>query len=83
MEERETLIERLAKERGISPEEMQVLIQERIATGLHNPDPKRRELWERIPCAGDVPTPEEYVRYVVEKLHADGRENELRRYLYD
>ncbi len=27
----------------------------------------------RIPCAGDIPTPEEWLRYAVEKIKADGR----------
>ena len=38
---------------------------------------------ERIPCAGDVPTPEEWLRYSVERLKEDGREDLLRHYLID
>ena len=51
--------------------------------GLHDPDPERRAQWGRIPCAGDVPTPEEWLRYSVERLKEDGREDLLRHYLID
>ena len=58
-------------------------ISKRIWEGLHDPDPERRAQWERIPCAGDVPTPEEWLRYSVERLKEDGREDLLRHYLID
>lgn len=77
MEEQETLFERLARERGITVEEMRAIISARIEKGLHDPDPKKRAQWERIPCAGEVPTPEELLRYVVKKLKAEGREDLL------
>lgn len=77
MAEQETLFERLARERGITVEEMRAIISARIEKGLHDPDPEKRAQWERIPCAGDAPTPEELLRYVVEKLEAEGREDLL------
>ena len=83
MEEQETLFERLARERGITVEEMRAIISARIEKGLHDPDPEKRAQWERIPCAGDVPTPEEWLRYSVERLKEDGREDLLRHYLID
>ena len=33
----------------------------------------RREQWRRIPYTGDIPVPEEWLRYAVEKIRADGR----------
>lgn len=45
---------------------------------------KEEHLFERlvrernIPCAGDIPTADEWLRYVVEKVH----ENEEVKYLY-
>lgn len=77
MAEQETLFERLARERNITVEEMRAVISARIEKGLHDPDPEIRAQWERIPCAGEVPTPEELLRYVVEKLEAEGREDLL------
>ncbi|WP_256198253.1 hypothetical protein [Massilicoli timonensis] len=41
---------------------------------------EKRAQWRKIPCAGDIPTPDEWLRYVVEKLEADGRDNLLRWY---
>ena len=77
MAEQEMLFERLARERGITVEEMRAIISARIERGLHDPDPEKRAKWERIPCAGEVPTPEELLSYVVKKLKAEGREDLL------
>lgn len=83
MEKRETLIERLARERGTTVEDIRKLLADRIEAGLHDPDPERRAQWEKIPCAGTIPTPEEYLEYSVKRLHEEGREDLLRRYLID
>lgn len=77
MAEHETLFERLARERGITVGEMRAMVSARIERGLHDPDPEKRKQWERIPCAGETPTPEELLRYVVETLEAEGREDLL------
>ena len=77
MAEQETLFERLARERGITVEELRAIISARREKGLHDPDPEKRAQLERIPCAGEVPTPEELLRYVVKKLKAEGREDLL------
>ena len=83
MSGQETLFERLARINKISVEEMRTKIAARIEAGLNDPSPERRAQWERIPCAGDIPTPEEWLRYSVERLKEDGREDLLRRYLVD
>ncbi len=79
----ETLIERLARVQGVSVEEMRQQLMARIAAGLNAPDPERRAQWAKIPCAGDIPTPEEYLEYTVQRLHEEGREDLLRRYEVD
>lgn len=38
---------------------------------------------EILPHEGEISTPEEYLRYSVERLKADGRGDLLRWYLYD
>ena len=83
MEKQETLIERLARERGTSVEEIRKLLAARIEAGLNDPDPERRAQWEKIPHAGAIPTPEEYLEYSVKRLYEEGREDLLRRYLMD
>ena len=80
MEKPKTLFELLARERGISVEEMRAIISARIEQGMNDPDPIKRASWERIPRAGDIPTPEEWLRYAVEQLEAEGRGDLLRWY---
>lgn len=71
MEKHENFFERLAHERNITVEEMKQIISDRIKQGLYDPDPEKRKSWEAIPCKGDVPTPEEWLRYVVGKLETE------------
>ena len=73
----------LAERDHTTVEKVKEKISKRIWKGQHDPDPERRAQWERIPCAGDVPTPEEWLRYSVERLREDGREDLLRHYLID
>ena len=76
----EHLFERLARERNITVEEMRAIISARIKKGMNDPDPEKRAQWEKIPCAGEIPTPEEWLKYAVETLEAEGRGDLLRWY---
>ena len=76
-------LDMLAERDHTTVEKVKEKISKRIWEGLHDPDPERRAQWERIPCAGDVPTPEEWLSYSVERLKEDGREDLLRHYLID
>lgn len=80
MSEYKTLFEKLAKDRNISVEEMSSIIGTCIEKGINNPDPIRRAQWEKIPHIGDVPTPEEWLQYVVKKLEDEGLSDLLRWY---
>ncbi len=77
---KEHLFERLACERGITVEEMRGIISARIERGWNNPDPEKRAQWRKIPCVGEIPTPDEWLKYVVEHLIEDGREDLLHWY---
>lgn len=77
----EHLFERLARERGITVEEMRTIISARIERGWNDSDPEKRAQWRKIPCTGEIPTPDEWLKYVVEKLEAEGKEDLLRWYL--
>ncbi len=83
MEEQKTFFERLAEERHTTVEAIRAQITARIKAGLHDSDPVRRAQWEKIPCAGEIPTPEEWLRYAVKRLQEDGAEDLLKRYLID
>lgn len=76
----EHIFERLARERGITVEEMRAIISARIESGWNNPNPEKRVQWRSIPCKGELPTPDEWLRYAVERIKADGKEELLRRY---
>ena len=83
MAEQETLLERLARENKTTVEVMREKITARIKAGLNDPDPERRAQWEKIPHAGEIPTPEEWLEYAVGRIYEEGREDLLRRYLMD
>ncbi len=77
MEKQDNFFERLARERNITVEQMKEIISARIKQGLNDPDPDKRKSWEAIPCEGDIPTPEEWLKYAVEKLEISGQEDLL------
>ncbi len=76
----EHLFERLARERGITVREMREIISARIERGWNASNPEERIQWREIPCEEEIPTPDEWLKYVVEKLEAEGREDLLRWY---
>lgn len=80
LSEYKTLFEKLARDRNISVEEIRSIIVACIENGINDPDPIRRAQWEKIPHTGDVPSPEEWLRYVVENLEAEGLSDLLRWY---
>lgn len=73
----EHLFERLARERNITVDEMRAIISAQIEAGWNSSDPKKRTQWRQIPCKGEIPTPDELLHYVVEKLEAEGQEDLL------
>lgn len=83
MAEQKTFFERLAEERHTTAEDIRRQIASRIEDGMNDPDPVLRAQWEKIPRAGEIPTPEEWLRYAVERLQEDGAEGLLKRYLID
>ena len=83
MADQHTFFQRLAEERHTTVEEVRRQITARIAAGMNDPDPVRRAQWEEIPCAGEIPTPEEWLRYAVERIREEGGEDFLKRYLID
>lgn len=68
----EHIFERLARERNITVEEMRQIILARIEEGWNNPNPEKRAQWRKIPCAGEIPTPDEWLKYAVERLLEEG-----------
>ena len=81
MEKYKITIERLARERKLTVEEMKAVISDRIKAGMNDPDPEKRAQWEKIPHKGEMPTPDEWLEYAVKKLEAKGKEDLLWQYL--
>ena len=81
MEKQETLLERLARKNNITVEEMYKQLRKKIEAGLNDPDPKCRAQWEKIPHAKENITVEEWLEYVVKKLHEESKEEMFRTYL--
>ena len=63
----EHIFERFARERGITVEEMRAIISARIERGWNDSNPEKQAQWRKIPCAGEIPTPDEWLEYVVKK----------------
>ena len=77
----EHIFERMARERNISVDEMRAIISYRIEKGWNDKDPVKREQWRKIPCAVDIPTPDEWLRYAIGRIKNNSQEDLLRRYL--
>lgn len=61
------VIERLARREGTTPEMVRKHIQAAMLDGLVSDDPKMKAQWERIPKAGEVPTPEELIVFLTQE----------------
>lgn len=60
----EEAIRKTAEEEGMEVEEVRKEIQEAILIGIYNKDAVTRKKWRKIPCKGEVPTPEEFIEYI-------------------
>ena len=64
----EQALQEVARQNNTTVEEVRKEIKLAMLVGLCNPDPNVQAMWKEVPCAGDVPTPEELIDYMVEKL---------------
>jgi len=53
---------------GTTAEKVKMHIQLAMLSGLLSKDPAVREKWKRIPCAKELPTPEEVIAFYGEEL---------------
>ena len=54
---------KIANQKGVSEAEVRDGIMEAIRIGMTDPDPEVQAAWGRIPCAGEIPTPEELIAW--------------------
>lgn len=65
----EDIFSKIAQEHGVTPEEVQRDMAAAIAMAYANPaDEQVAQQQAQVPREGDVPTPEELVKYALEKL---------------
>lgn len=56
-----TIIEKVAKEFGTTPDEVRKEMTIAIQAGMSNPDPKVQASWKRMFPDGKEPTPEQFI----------------------
>ena len=59
-------IKAVAKQHGMSVEEIIKEMEKAILAGYSDTDEQIRAYWKRIPCKGEYPTPEELITFIVE-----------------
>lgn len=68
----ERAIEEIAARDHTTPDMVRKHIQVAMLNGLISDDPKVKAEWAKIPCAGEVPTPEELIAYFAAQLADHG-----------
>ena len=66
----EQALQAVAQQNGTTVDEVKKEIALAILAGMSNPDPAVQARWKDIPHVGDVPTPEEMITYISERLIA-------------
>ena len=56
----------IAEKRNMTVDEIKVIISDRIKFGMTSSNPEIRAQWKKIPSSNDIPTPEEWLQYVIE-----------------
>ena len=67
------ILMKIAGEEGVNLSEIKEEIKLVIERGIKSSDPRVREFWRSVPCAGDKPTTEELIVYILEQLKEDNR----------
>lgn len=71
----EKAIQKVAMHERKSVAEVKKEMQKAMFVGLCSQDPAVQAYWKKIPCAGDVPTPEEVIIFTMGKINAKKGEN--------
>ena len=68
IEKAEQVIRTVAAQHHTTVEAVRLEMKQAMLAGLLNPDPEIQATWKSIPCAGEVPTPEELIVWAANKL---------------
>ena len=61
-------LRQVAYENGVTVDAVYREIQQVISHGMGSGDPRVRKRWEAIPCAGEAPTVEELMAYLLRRM---------------
>ena len=73
------IFEKVAKQHGVSRDEVYSEIQKAIDVGFNNPDPSVQAEWKKMNISGEHPIPEEVLAYMVKQLQNKENTNNVRR----
>lgn len=74
------IFEQIAAENHTTVAEVRREMEITIRAGFENPDPEVQAQWAKVPRKGDIPTPDELIRYVVRQAKNENVDVLLRRY---
>ena len=63
------IIRQIAKQHGVTPEQVEADIKEAIRAGMGSTDPHAQELWKQIAPDGKEPSIETFLNYCAGELH--------------
>lgn len=67
----EMAIEKIAEQEGVPIEYVRKQIQIAMLNSLCSTDPKVKAFWDNVPREADIPTPEELITYISQKVLTD------------
>jgi hypothetical protein len=66
-----SIIRRIARQEGVSPEFVYAEMQKAISAGYDSPDPIIQKRWSNIAPDGTIPTPEKMIEMLSKRVTAD------------
>lgn len=70
----EDALQEVANRNSTTVEEVRKEIKLAMLAGLCNTDPAVQARWKEIPCAGDVPTPEELITHIAQRIYSNKKQ---------
>lgn len=67
----ENAIQTVAEREGVSVAQVRADMEEAILAAWNHPDPAVRAIWDSIPRAGKIPTPEELIAWGAQTLRTE------------
>ena len=64
------IIQAVAKQNGVTEEQVRKDMKEAMLAGMNNPDPKVQAEWKSFHYAGDEPTVEEFIIWMTSRMES-------------